>query len=89
MQKDFFKDAVKTILKLASTNLMKAAVETGFIEDLYEIGDFSKLDFSIDEICYELTKEVFKESKTLEISEWKRKAHSPEIIWLLNFESIR
>ena len=61
MQKDFFKDAVKTILKLASTNLMKAAVETGFIEDLYEIGDYSKLDFSIDEICYELTEEVFKE----------------------------
>ena len=59
MQKDSFKDAVKTILKLASTNLLKAAVETGFIEALYDISDYSKLDFSIDEICHELSEEVF------------------------------
>ena len=74
---------------MASTNLIKAAVQTGYIEELYTITQYAKLNSSIDTISQDLTLQVFKDQETLYLAEWKQLAHKPEVAWVLNFETIR
>lgn len=51
MNKNLFKQVVKVILEMASTNFIKAVVETGYMDDLYQSSHYEKLQSSIDNIC--------------------------------------
>ena len=41
------------ICKLATTSLMKAVVETGYLEELYDASQYESLDLAIDQISHE------------------------------------
>ena len=43
-------ETIKVILKMASTDLIKAIVETGYMEDPYGVNDYMSFDSSIDRI---------------------------------------
>ena len=55
MKPDLFENTINMICKLATTRLMKAVVETGYLENLYSSGQYESLDLAIDEICLEFT----------------------------------
>ena len=47
MRKDEFIEAISFILTMASTGLMKAVVEIGYMDDCYQIADYQSLEASI------------------------------------------
>ena len=70
------------ICKMASSNLIKAVVETGYMEEFYDNGHYEIFDLTIDQISLEFKQEVFGESSTLEKKDWMTISHSPEFSWL-------
>ena len=50
MQKDQFINTMSSILTMASTGLMKAVVEIGYMEDCYQIADYQSLEASIESL---------------------------------------
>ena len=67
---------------MASSNLIKAVVETGYMEEFYDNGHYEIFDLTIDQISLEFKQEVFGESSTLEKKDWMTISHSPECSWL-------
>ena len=53
MKPDLFENTIKMICKLATTRLMKAVVETGYLEELYDPSQYESLDSAIDKISHE------------------------------------
>ena len=74
---------------MASTNFLKAVVETGYTEDFYSTKQYEDLEASIDKLSQDLTQEVFGELMDLHVSEWMKKSHSTDFVWLFSFDSIR
>ena len=60
---------------MASTGLMRAVVETGYMENCYESVHYQSLDASNEKISYNLAQEIFGEEKALESKIWLKKAH--------------
>ena len=50
MQKDKFTETMSFIFTMASTGLMKAVVEIGYMEDCYQIADYQSLEASIQSL---------------------------------------
>ena len=48
ISRTLFIEAIQSICKMASTDLMKAAIETGYMTDLYTPSDYQSLSASID-----------------------------------------
>ena len=48
MHRDPFIETVKLICRMASVNFMKAVAETGYMEDLYDKGQYASLDSAIN-----------------------------------------
>ena len=53
MKPDLFEKTIKMICELASTKLMKAVVQIGYLEDLYSTSQYESLDLAIDQISHE------------------------------------
>ena len=54
IQKNLYRETIKVILKMSSINFIKAVVETGYMEDLFQSSHYEKLQSSIDAISEEL-----------------------------------
>ena len=52
---------------MASINFIKAVVETGYMDDLYQSSHYEELDSSIDSISQDFAKEVFGEISAIHI----------------------
>ena len=89
MQFDLFEATIKTICKMASSDLIRAAVEIGSLDNFYDSIQLQTLESAIDAISQELSKEIFDESKELDKVDWINKSSDPELQWLFSFESIR
>ena len=50
MGKDEFTETISFILTMASTGLMKAVVQIGYMEDCYQISDYQNLEASIQSL---------------------------------------
>ena len=59
---------------MASTDLIKAVVEIGSLENLYDSSQLQILDSAIDQISQELTEQLFGLSKEIESCDWIKKA---------------
>ena len=46
---------------MASTNLIKAVVETGYMEEFYDSSHYEIFDLTIDQISFEFAQEIFGE----------------------------
>ena len=72
LQADLFADSLKSILKMASIDFVKAVIETGYMDKFYEKEDYEKLDSTIDEICQDLKRDVFGKKKYILKEEWMK-----------------
>ena len=59
MQSDLFLETIKMICQMASTKLIKAVAESGYMKDLYSSSQYESLDSAINFISEKLQKEVF------------------------------
>ena len=48
MHRDPFIETVKLICRIASVDFLKAAAETGYMEDFYDKGQYASLDSAIN-----------------------------------------
>ena len=89
MQPDLFKETIINILQLASTNFLKAVVEADYTKEFYSREQNEELESSIVQLSEDLTQEVFGELIDLQVSEWMKKSHSTDFVWLFKFDTIR
>ena len=59
MQQDLFMDTIKLICKMASIDLIKSVVDSGYMEELYNSVQYESLSASIDKISKDLKQEIF------------------------------
>ena len=57
---------------MASTGLMKAVVETDYMENVYESVHYQSLDASIEIISQDLAEDIFEYNNTLESKIWMK-----------------
>ena len=74
---------------MASTDLIRAAVETGYLTNLYNSSHHADLTAAIDQVSNDTAKQIFGTASKVEINEWLAWAHSPANTWLFSFVSIR
>ena len=74
MSKTLFIEAIQSIFKIASTDLIKAAVETGYLTDPYTPSQYKKLSYTIDTISQDLAKQIFGASNQVERNYWLSEA---------------
>ena len=89
MKPDLFIDTIKFICELASIDLIKAVVETGYMDDFYSQNQYDSLQSGIDSVCQELKDQIFGELLELEARQWMMHALTPQYDWLFSFPSIR
>ena len=53
MHQDSFSETIKLICKMASINLIRAAVAAGYIADFYNKNQYMRLESAIDQISEE------------------------------------
>ena len=56
---------IKTICRMASIDFIRAVAENGYMEALYSKVELQDLDSAIDQVCQDLTKDIFSDSKGL------------------------
>ena len=84
-----FVDAIRTICELASVEFMKAIIETGYIEELYEKGDYESINLAIELVSQEFKEEIFGESEEIDIHQWMMRALTPVCAWIFSYPAIR
>ena len=89
MSANLFMDTIDMICKMASTNLIKAASKSGYMEELYRDIHHEKLETAIRKISKDFRNEIFGESDVLEKCDWLERAHLSKHSWLFSFDSIR
>ena len=52
-------DTIKLICKMASLDLIKSVVDSGYMEELYDSVQYGSLNTSIDKISNDLKQEIF------------------------------
>ena len=50
---------------MASIDFIRAVAENGYMEALYSKVELQDLDSAIDQVCQDLTKDIFSDSKGL------------------------
>ena len=68
---------------------MQAIIETGYIQDLYNKGDYENIQRAIDLVCKEFKDQIFGESTEIDAHEWMTRALTPVCAWIFSFPSIR
>ena len=61
LARESFRETIKLVLKMASTNFVKAAVEIGYMDELYSTNDYASLESSIETISQDITNIIFGE----------------------------
>ena len=59
MQQDLFMETIKLICKMASIDLIKSVVDSGYMEELYNSAQYESINTSIDKISSNLKQEIF------------------------------
>ena len=72
MEPGKFVDAIKLVLRMAAIEFTKAVFETHFMDQLYEVSDYKRLESGINKICNDLKLKVFEEKAELNKKEWVR-----------------
>ena len=75
------------ILDIASSRMIKALVDIGYLEELYKTEDFEKLRVARAQICADLLLSVFNEDEKLDKTEWLQRLEEQD--WLFSFQKIR
>ena len=72
-------------MKMASIDLMHSAVETKYMEEIYNSIQYEKLDQAIRDICTELEAEVFTTKETISEIDWQTIGQRGDFKWLWSF----
>ena len=89
MQSKRFADAIRTICQLATLEFMKAVIETGYIDELYQKGDYESIQLATELISQEFKEEIFGESTEIDTKQWMMRALTPVCAWMFSYPSIR
>ena len=61
LARESFRETINLVLKMASTNFVKAAVEIGYMDELYSSNNYASLESSIEAISQDVTNIIFGE----------------------------
>ena len=74
---------------MASTDLIKAAEETGYMKSLYTTSHYGSLTASIHQVSKDIARQIFGTSTEVQKNFWLSEAQIPDNSWLFSFSSIR
>ena len=58
-------------MKMASVDLMRASVDSGYMEEMYNSMQYDQLEEAAKDICLQLQSELFGENKTISSTDWQ------------------